>query len=253
MPSRKKSYRKRGSRKTTKRGSRKTTKRGSRKTTKRGSRKIKRSLRFTPKFVIKERADIIEDTLNLTRRRDTHRLPGDVANIIQGYEGGLNLYFNIDPAFQQYTFSTNTPLEGGERLSIKYPRENYEEGGPFYQFIVCELTILGFSPSDYDFYRYKVFLVTHVNYKNAIRTELEQYIKNKYRNVMDAAINDLIQRGYSVRTIYGRKRQISFEEVKFGMQEEKVFNAFEEPEQNKIIFEKLVQDTSGVYEEEDWS
>ena len=90
MPSRKKSYRKRGSRKAPKRGSRKIT---------------KRSLRFTPKFVIKERADTIEDTLNATMGRTSYRIPGDIANIIQGYEGGLNLYFNIDPAFQQYTFS----------------------------------------------------------------------------------------------------------------------------------------------------
>jgi len=239
MPSRKKSYRK-------------TTKRGSRKGAKAPKR---RSLRFTPKFVIKERADTIEDTLNATMGRTSYRIPGDIANIIQGYEGGLNLYFNIDPAFQQYTFSSNTPLKEGERLSIKYPRLNYEEG-PFYQFNICELRIMGFQPSDngrYEFYRYKVFIVTHVNDRDAIRyRELESYVKNKYRNVMDAAINDLIQRGYSVITRDGRRRQISFEEVNYEMQEVEVFNAFEEPEQNKIIFEKLVQDTSGVYREADW-
>ncbi len=46
---------------------------------------IKPSLRFTPKFVIRERVDTIEDTLDTVLSK-TERIPRDVANIIAEYD-----------------------------------------------------------------------------------------------------------------------------------------------------------------------
>jgi hypothetical protein len=118
MPSRKKSYRK-------------TSKRGSRK----GRKVMKRSLRFMPKLVIQERADTIEDTLNATMGKTTHRIPGDVANIIQEYEGGKYLYFAYDPELNEFSYSSTTPLKGGEKVIVSYnpdddmyPRVYFIEG-----------------------------------------------------------------------------------------------------------------------------
>ncbi len=114
------------------RGSRKTSRRrGSRK----GRKPMKRSLRFMPKLVIKERADIIEETLNATMGKNAHRIPGDIANIIQGYEGGEYLYFAYDPKLNEFTYSSTTPLKGGDKVIIKYnsdddmfPRVYFIEG-----------------------------------------------------------------------------------------------------------------------------
>ncbi len=98
-------------------GSRKTSHRkGSRK----GRKAMKRSLRFMPKLVIRERADTIEETLNATMGRTAHRIPGDVANIIQGYEGGEYLYFAYDPKLNEMTYSSTTPLRGGDKVIVSY-------------------------------------------------------------------------------------------------------------------------------------
>jgi hypothetical protein len=234
--------------------SRKRSKAG-RKGSRRGRKNVKRSLRFMPKLVIQERADTIENTLNATMGRTAHRIPVDVANIIQGYEGGLTVYFNIDPAFQKYTFSTNTPLREGERLNIKSTRFNHDEG-PFYEFNICTIKIIGFDGNNRDmFYKYKVFIIKHMTQRSSREqdAELHEYLKNKYRDLMNRAINDLIQKGYRTQTTYsGRTKQISFEDVETYLKEVEIFNAFEEPQQNNtIIFEKIVQDISGVYSQEE--
>jgi hypothetical protein len=58
---------------------------------------VKRSLRFTPKFVIRERVDKIEDTLDSILPKTTNRIPRDVANIIAEYDdfddGGKRSYW----------------------------------------------------------------------------------------------------------------------------------------------------------------
>ncbi len=76
---------------------------------------IKPSLRFTPKFVIRERVDTIEDTLDTVLSK-TERIPRDVANIIAEYEdfddGGKRAYWKNE--IRDYDEYKKTRLTGRE-------------------------------------------------------------------------------------------------------------------------------------------
>ncbi len=76
---------------------------------------IKRSLRFTPKFVIHERVDTIEDTLDTVLSK-TERIPRDVANIIAEYDdfddGGKRSYWRHE--IKDYDEYKKTGLTGRE-------------------------------------------------------------------------------------------------------------------------------------------
>lgn len=77
---------------------------------------VKRSLRFTPKFVIHERVDTIEDTLDSVLQSNTERIPRDVANIIAEYEdfddGGKRAYWKNE--IRDYDEYKKTRLTGRE-------------------------------------------------------------------------------------------------------------------------------------------
>ncbi len=160
MPSRKKSYRRRGRKAT------------------------KRSLRFTPKFVIKERSDTIEDTLNATiMGRKTFRIPGDVANIIQGYEGSETLYFNFDPVFNSFNFSTTNPLKDGGKTYIRTDIPYYNNQRQDYTyFIRVKVGIFYYSNiTGNDMFRRDVALAI-TSTKELNDTRIEEYILEKYYN-----------------------------------------------------------------------
>ncbi len=161
MPSRKKSYRKRGSRKGAKAG----------KAPKR------RSLRFTPKFVIKERADTIEESLNETMGRTSYRIPGDIANIIQGYEGGDYLYFVVDPKLDRFTYSSTTAFKNGEKIVVDYESS---DNPPYIHFLNVQMI---FRISNQIGYRTKdLCLVVRTNIEDDVTEdeELLTYILRKH-------------------------------------------------------------------------
>jgi hypothetical protein len=84
---------------------------------------IKRSLRFTPKFVIRERVDTIEDTLDTVLSK-TGRLPRDVANIIAEYEdfddGGKRSYWrNEIRDYDEYKKTRRTGRENNPYMKYK--------------------------------------------------------------------------------------------------------------------------------------
>jgi hypothetical protein len=165
MPSRKKSYRKRGS----------------------GHKK--RSLRFTPKFVIKERADTIEDTLNETIGRTSHRLPIDVANIIQGYEGAETVYFNVDPIFKQFTLSTTNSLKDGGKTYIRTDGDDLHFDEPYTYFIRVKLIVPYFYNNNNRMTERYVLLVGITNMTHHdIEEQIENYVLEKYGKVV---VNDL--------------------------------------------------------------
>ncbi len=162
MPSRKKSYRKRGSRKGAKAG----------KAPKR------RSLRFTPKFVIKERADTIEDTLNETMGKTSYRIPGDVANIIQGYEGGKYLYFAYDPELAEFTYSSTTPLKGGDKVIVSYNPDDDME--PYVYFIEAEMSARIKNGGVYYTNSVSLALVSNIQIEDEDDEHIKVYIFTKH-------------------------------------------------------------------------
>ena len=90
---------------------------------------IKRSLRFTPKFVIRERVDTIEDTLDTvlqsnTGAPDTTRVPRDVVNIIAEYDnfddGGKRAYWkNEIRDYDEYKKTRRTGRENNPYMKYK--------------------------------------------------------------------------------------------------------------------------------------
>jgi hypothetical protein len=88
---------------------------------------IKRSLRFTPKFVIRERVDTIEDTLDSVFQSNTGatgRIPRDVANIIAEYDnfddGGKRSYWrNEIRDYDEYKKTGRTGRENNPYMKYK--------------------------------------------------------------------------------------------------------------------------------------
>ena len=218
MPSRK------GSRKTSRR-------RGSRK----GRKPMKRSLRFMPKLVIRERSETIEDTLNATMGRTSFRIPIDVANIIQGYEGGEYLYFAYDPKLNSLVYSSNTPLKGGDKVIINYkPTDNIES---YIWFGKVTMTV---KLIDETYFTKDLFLAAIFTSRvDDDEEEIERYVFYKhypiYTDTMKEKYGDNnIKKGtrgnIKARTDKVFQYPISIEEDKIIFEEDKM----------KIIFEKLL-------------
>lgn len=237
MPSRKKSYRKRGSRKVSvsKANGAKGDKAG--KISKRGSRK--RSLRFTPKFVIKERADAIEDTLNLTRRRDTHRIPGDIANIIQGYEGGDYLYYAVDPKLDRFTYSSTTSFKNGEKIIVDY------EGIYEHTFIHFLKAQMPFRISNKFGYKFKdLYLVVRTDTDSDI-TEDDELLTYVIRKHYEPFIENMRDKYDNEATIYSEPNNVSIEVDRiFSVPSYEYINPIVGP--HEIVFEKSIPTEFGL-------
>ena len=165
MPSRKKSYRKRGS----------------------GPKR--RSLRFNPKFVIKERTHTIEEAVDEVLKTPTNRLPIDVANIIQGYEGAETVYFNVDPIFKQFTLSTTNSLKDGGKTYIRTDGDDLHFDEPYTYFIRVKLIVPYFYNNNNRMTERYVLLVGITNMtRNDIEEQIENYVLEKYGKVV---VNDL--------------------------------------------------------------
>lgn len=206
-----------------------------------GRKQIKRSLRVSPKLVIKERADTIQDTINATMGRTSFRIPEDVSNIIQDYEGLETVYFNFDPILKKFVLSTNTPLPGGGKTYINTDIHNYRGQVPFTYFAEIEIQF----PYKNKFIRRKVLFVgitdrQDVKYGYASQSQtikmledyvLEKYYKKVYLDHINSLKNTTIDESelpleMSIRTYIKKTLDYPFE--------------IEENNHNKIIFEKLV-------------
>jgi len=148
---------------------------------KRGSRKPKRSLRFTPKFVIKERTDAIEETVDEVLGKTTHRIPGDVANIIQGYEGAETLYFNVDPILKNFTISTTNPLKDGGKTYIRTDGNDLHFDEPYTYFIRVIIVIpYLYNTNPKITTRYVLLVGTTTMSRGDVEDQIENYVLEKY-------------------------------------------------------------------------
>jgi len=207
-----------------------------------GRKQIKRSLRVTPKLVIKERADTIQDTINSTMGRTSFRIPEDVSNIIQDYEGVETVYFNFDPILKKFVISTNTPLPGGGKTYINTDIHNYRgEEVPFTYFA----EILIEFPYKKKIIKRKVLFVgitdrQDVKYGYASHSQtikmledyvLEKYYDKVYLDHINSLKNTTIDESNLPLEMSIRTRLVETIDYPFEI---------EENNYNKIIFEKLL-------------
>lgn len=205
----------------------------SRKGSRKGRKTMKRSLRFMPKLVIKERSETIEDTLNATIGRTAYRIPRDVSNIIQGYEGGADLYFEVDMFLNRFSLSTTTPFKKGKMISIKSNTKDIDfDDPPFYVFQESELNVSGFDDfNNISSYVYNIYMVFSANNaEDAFSKRMTRdYIIENYDYLISKAKNSLIEKGFSKRINTTVNKLNKY-----------VFNSYDDQPQDKIIFEKVI-------------
>ena len=206
-----------------------------RKGSRKGRKTMKRSLRFMPKLVIKERADTIEDTLNATMGRTALRIPGDITNIIQGYEGADHLYFNIDPILKKLVLSTTASLPGGGSTYIN--SSNYKE---IDQDFVYFMRLMGeFNYKHKGERRYwpitaSILLVGETNMpNNVLNTEFENIIIPRYEQKLLNKINDIIRGDENIELV----GQIN---ISTEMEGKLAYPFHSNNIYNRIIFEQIV-------------
>lgn len=215
MPSRSKSYRK-------------ITKKAS-------SKPRKRSLRFTPKFVIKERANTIEEAVDEILRTPTSRIPGDIANIIQGYEGAETLYFNVDTIFKSFTLSTNTPLKDGGKTYIRSDGNDLHFDEPYTYFIRVKVIIpYIYNNNPKIIERYVLLVGITNNSLGKVEEQAENYVLEKYHSKF---VNELKNNFIGDKKFRGATRPRISSHIEHSLTYP--FN-IEENNRNEIIFEKTI-------------
>ena len=228
MPSRKK-----GSRK----GSRKGLRKGSRKGSPKPKNHFKRSLRFnlfSPKLVIRERTDTIEDTINTVIGKITHRIPTDISNIIQGYEGAEPLYFSVDPQTEEFIFSNKTPFRDGEKTYEKTDGSmSFNE--PYTYFIRVKVIIPYIYNNNPKITERYVLLAGITNTtNNDVEEYIENYVLEKYHRQF---VNDLRNSFIGDVRFRGATRPRVRTEIDHSITYP--FN-IEDNNHNEIIFEKVI-------------